>query len=145
MLKHADNLVAKLRVLIVDDQLETCNFIRRLLLDLGLTQTFTAKSAEEGLQFLNAADDGDAVDLILCDWNMPGMTGIEFLRQIRSADPDLPFIMITGNADKYSVVEARAHGVTGYIAKPFSAAALHTKLNIVAQLLASRRETTPAN
>ena len=145
MTNHADKLVSTLKVLVVDDNAEMCNTIRRMLMDFGLTHIFTAKSGKEAVDFLNSADDGQAADMILCDWNMPGMTGIELLRQIRSCDPDVPFIMITGNSDKDSVVEARAHGVTGYVAKPFSPAALHKKLSVVARMLAQRRETAPAD
>ena len=62
---------------------------------------------------------------------MPAMTGVEFLRQLRTVDPDVPFLMITGRSDMESVVEAKASGVTGYIRKPFSALQLETKLRII--------------
>jgi CheY-like chemotaxis protein len=140
-----DKLVSDLKVLVVDDNVEMCNTIRRMLLDFGILHVFTAKSGKEAVDFLNTSEDGLAADMVLCDWNMPGMTGIELLRQIRSCDPDVPFIMITGKSDKDSVVEARAHGVTGYIAKPFSPDALHKKLSVVARMLAQRREMAPAS
>jgi CheY-like chemotaxis protein len=131
-------ILGALRVLIVDDNIEVCKMIRQMLQDVGVHQNFIAKSGQDALKFLNATDTTDQIDIILCDWNMPGMTGVEFLRQVRSVHPDLPFFMITGNADKNSVAEAAAHGVTGYITKPFAPATLHKKLTLVAKLLAKR-------
>lgn len=61
------------------------------------------------------------------------MSGVEFLRQLRSVDPDVPFLMTTGRSDIESVVEAKASGVTGYIRKPFSPVQLAEKLKIIAK------------
>jgi CheY-like chemotaxis protein len=71
---------------------------------------------------------------VLADWNMPVMDGNELLRQIRSADPDIPFIMITGRADRNSILEAKNSGVSSYIAKPFSVEHLEKKLVAVARI-----------
>lgn len=62
---------------------------------------------------------------------MPKMTGVEFLRQLRTVDGDLPFLMVTGRADMESVVEAKSSGVTGYIRKPYSPVQLEAKLRIL--------------
>ena len=62
----------------------------------------------------------DFVNVIICDWNMPNMNGVEFLRQLRSVDAEIPFLMVTGRTDVNSVVEAKSSGVTAYISKPFS-------------------------
>ncbi len=81
------------------------------------------------------------VDLVLCDWNMPGMSGLDFLRQVRSVGLEIPFLMVTGRADKESVIEAKDAGVSAYIAKPFSQTQLEAKLRI---LVARKGENQPA-
>lgn len=119
----------KLRVLIVDDQQEMRSMIKGMLMDMGITQTFEASDGKEALSFSDAALD--MVDVVICDWNMPKLSGVEFLRQMRSVSPEMPFLMITGRSDVDSVAEAKASGVTAYIRKPFSPAQLETKLRVI--------------
>lgn len=125
------NPIADLKVLIVEDQQEARAMLRNMLTEMGLTQVFEASNGREALDFVDSAFD--FVDLIMCDWNMPKMTGVELLRQIRTVDPDVPFLMITGRGDMGSVVEAKSSGVTGYIRKPFSPKQLEAKLRIIVQ------------
>lgn len=119
----------KLKVLIVDDQQEIRSMIRGMLMEMGITQTFEASDGKEALSFSDAAID--MIDIVICDWNMPRMSGVEFLRQMRSVMPDMPFLMVTGRSDVESVSEAKACGVTAYIRKPFSPAQLETKLRVI--------------
>lgn len=128
-----------LRVLLIEDSFESMNLTKSMMHDLGITQVYTAKNGAEGLDLLNAYDGEDFVDVILCDWNMPVMSGMDLLKQIRTVDPDMLFIMITGNAGYSSVAEARAYGVTGYIKKPFSQDQLRKKLNVVSRIVAHRK------
>lgn len=118
-----------LKVLLVEDQLEARTMLRNMMLEMGITQVFDASDGREALNFVDAA--GDVVNFIICDWEMPKMTGVEFLRQLRTVDQDLPFLMVTGRADMSSVVEAKSSGVTGYIKKPFSSKQLEAKLRIL--------------
>ncbi len=127
-----------LRVLLVEDSFQSMNLTKGMLHDLGITQIFTAKNGVEALNLLGTFDGEDFVDVVLCDWNMPEMNGMELLRQVRSCDPDLLFIMITGEADKASVVEAKAFGVNGYIKKPFSSDELRKKLAVAARIINHR-------
>lgn len=120
---------SEIKILVVEDQSESRAILRNMMGELGITQIFEAQDGREALKFIDSAFD--FVDLIICDWNMPGMTGVELLRQLRSVDPDVPFLMVTGRGDMESVVEAKTSGVTGYIRKPFSAAQLEAKLRIV--------------
>ena len=126
-----------LRVLVVEDSFQTIALIRTMLSDFGITQIYTAKDGKEALDFLGTCDE--LIDIVMCDWNMPRMSGLEVLRQVRTVDPDMPFLMVTGAADPESVLAAKSNGVTAYIAKPFSANILKKKLNVVARLLNVRR------
>ena len=126
-----------LRVLVVEDSFQTIALIRTMLTDFGITQIYTAKDGKEALDFLGTCDE--LIDVVMCDWNMPRMSGLEVLRQVRTVDPDMPFLMVTGAADPDSVLAAKSNGVTAYIAKPFSANVLKKKLNVVARLLSARR------
>ncbi|MCB1592252.1 MAG: response regulator [Alphaproteobacteria bacterium] len=120
-----------LKVLVVEDQNEARAMLRNMLGELGITQIFEASDGREAFSFVDSAFD--LVNFILCDWNMPGMTGVEFLRQVRSVNMDTPFLMITGRGDMGSVTEAKSSGVTGYIKKPFSASQLEAKIRIILQ------------
>jgi two-component system, chemotaxis family, chemotaxis protein CheY len=127
------DLVA-LKVLIIDDQSDVRVMTRMMLSEMGVTQVFEAKDGREALSLIDEAPD--MVDMVICDWNMPRITGIDLLRQVRSVNPDLPFLMLTGRKDMESIVEAKTSGVSAYIAKPFSQAQLEVKMRV---LLKQRR------
>jgi two-component system chemotaxis response regulator CheY len=145
MNKTVDPLVADLKVLVVDDNLEVCRLIKSTLQDLGVQRISIVSSGGEALKLLGAPEKHGAFDTILCDWNMPGLSGLDLLKHVRSHDPQLPFIMITGNADAEFVAAAKKHGVTAYITKPFAPATLHKKISVVAQMLAKRQVKVGAN
>jgi CheY-like chemotaxis protein len=121
--------ISELKVLIVDDQPEVRTLIRDVLVEAGVTRTFEAANGREALQFIDA--DFEPVNFIVCDWNMPGMNGIDFLKQIRTVFPDIPFLMVTGKSDKNSVLDAKIAGVSAFIRKPFSPEQLETKLRLL--------------
>lgn len=118
-----------LKILIVEDQPDARSMLRNMLAELGITQIFEAGNGREALRFMDSAFD--FVNIVICDWNMPNLSGLDFLRQLRSADPSIPFLMVTGRNDMDSVVEAKTAGVTGYIRKPFSPAQLEVKLRVI--------------
>ena len=107
-----------LKVLIVEDNPQAAKLLKKVLGGLGVHQAFCSADGREAQQFLDAADD--MVDLIICDWEMPNMTGIELLQQVRTAYPNMPFIMVTGNADVDSVNAAARYRVSGYIKNPYT-------------------------
>jgi two-component system chemotaxis response regulator CheY len=121
--------LADLRVLLVEDQAESRALLKGMLGELGITQIYEAGDGKKGLQFVDSAFD--FIDIILCDWNMPSMTGIEFLRQVRSTGADIPFMMITGRSDHNSVIEAKNFGVSGFIRKPYSPTQIEAKLRVI--------------
>lgn len=119
----------KARIMIVDDQADMRAMIKNMLTELGVTQIFEASDGKQALMFID--DALDLIDVIICDWNMPNMSGVEVLRQLRSVDTALPFLMVTGRSDMVSVTEAKVSGVTAYISKPFSLDQLENKLKVV--------------
>lgn len=127
--------LSELKVLIVEDQQDARAMLRNMLAELGITQIFEAANGREAMRFMDSAFD--FVNIVICDWNMPGLTGVEFLRQLRSVDAAVPFLMITGRSDMNSVVEAKSAGVTAYIRKPFSPKQLEAKLRIIMQKAAA--------
>jgi len=124
----AENL-DRLKVLLVEDRDDSRAMIKNMLSEIGITQVFEATNGREGLDFMDMSFD--FVDVVLCDWNMPRMKGIDFLKQLRSVDAEFPFLMLTGRGDMNSVAEAKGAGVTGYILKPFSLTQLEAKLRVV--------------
>lgn len=118
-------------ILVVDDSLN----IRRLVVDslnrMGFTKITAAEDAVEAFNKLNAAaESGKTVQLVLSDLNMPGPSGLDFLKQVRSNDAyqSLPFILVTTESEKGSVIEAAMAGVSGYIVKPFNIETLTKRL-----------------
>jgi CheY-like chemotaxis protein len=106
-------------VLVVEDMPQAIKLLKMMLADLGVNQIYTARDGREAQEFLD--DAADYIDMIICDWRMPRMTGLELLQQVRTVYPDMPFMMVTANADVDSVRAAGQFGVNAYIIKPFSA------------------------
>ena len=115
-----------IKVLLVEDNDHAMRLVKMVLRDLGVTQIFTAKNGREALDFLG--DCEDMISLVISDWNMPHVSGIELLTQLRTARPNLPFLMLTARATADSIKEARDHGVDAYLAKPFSPDQLERKI-----------------
>ena len=116
-------------VLVVDDQTTMLRIERNLLEQIGFSNIELATDAPSALEMARSRDFG----LILSDWNMEPMTGLEFLAEVR-ADPALqsmPFIMVTAETKSENVVAAKKAGVNNYIVKPFNAATPKTKLQAV--------------
>ena len=122
-----------LRVLVVEDNPQAMKMLKMVLGGMGIHQVYTAEDGRIALEFLDAAPE--LVDLIVCDWKMPRMTGIELLQQVRSVYDDMPFMMVTGKSDVASVKVARDCGVNAYIGKPYSPQQLEQKLRALAATL----------
>ncbi len=122
---------SNLKILVVDDFSTMRRIVRNLLKELGFTNVDEAEDGVAGLAKLRSAN----FEFVVSDWNMPNMTGIEMLRQIR-ADPQLkhlPVLMVTAEAKKENIIEAAQAGANGYVVKPFTAATLDEKLNKIFQ------------
>ena len=119
----------QMNILIVDDYKTMLRIIRNLLKQLGFNNVDEATDGSMALQKLRDKDYG----LVISDWNMEPMTGIQLLREVRADSKlkALPFIMITAESKTENVVAAKEAGVNNYIVKPFNAATLKTKLSSV--------------
>jgi len=113
-------------ILIVDDYKTMLRIIRNLLKQIGFDNVDEATDGSQALQKLREKK----FSLVISDWNMEPMTGIELLREVRSDDnlKKLPFIMVTAESKTENVVIAKEAGVSNYIVKPFNAATLKSKL-----------------
>ena len=109
---------AKLKILLVDDSLLARRFIMIYLKKMGLTNIIEAQNVREALEVLKRKKVG----LIISDWNMPGMSGLDFLKTIRGNEnlTRTPFIMVTAEGLKRYISEAIKAGVSGYIMKPYT-------------------------
>lgn len=121
--------LSSITVLIVEDEANVRFTIRAMLMEMGIEAVSEATSGEQALSVLASAPND--FRLILCDWNMPGMKGIDFLREVRKTYPIMSFIMITARADESSILEAKDANVTAYIRKPFSMNELKSKITLL--------------
>ncbi len=116
-----------MKILIVDDFSTMRRIIKNLLRDLGFTNT---QEADDGVTALPMLKSGD-FDFLVTDWNMPGMTGIDLLKEVRKDEKliSLPVLMVTAEAKRDQIVEAAQAGVNGYVVKPFTAQVLKEKID----------------
>jgi two-component system chemotaxis response regulator CheY len=116
------------KVLIVDDEHFTRKVIHTLLLAIGCTKIFEAGDGAVGLEMVRAV----APDIVLLDWEMPGIDGAEFVRRVRSSDsfprPNVPIDMLTGHGERSRVLEAVRLGVHGFLLKPVSSDTLQARI-----------------
>ncbi len=118
-----------MRVLIVDDYNTMLRIMRNLLRQLDVNNVEEANNGDDALRMLNR----ERFDLVISDWNMQPMTGLELLRQVRSTEKlkRIPFIMVTAESKTENVIAAKQAGVSNYIVKPFNAETLRTKITSV--------------
>jgi two-component system chemotaxis response regulator CheY len=112
--------------LVADDVFVNQKMMLLILKKLG----YGAQAAGNGLEVLEALERS-IYDVILMDVNMPEMDGLEALREIKSANPEIAVVMITGNASSENVQEAIQNGASGFIVKPFNAAKVLSTLDRV--------------
>ncbi len=117
-----------LKILVVDDFPTMRRIVRTLMKQNGFNNFTEAEDGEQALRMLNSEGD---FEMVVSDWNMPNMTGLELLKAVR-AHPKfkhLPFLMVTAEAEKENIIEAVKAGVSNYIVKPFTGQALKEKLD----------------
>jgi two-component system chemotaxis response regulator CheY len=116
-------------ILIVDDYRTMLRIVRNLLKQLGFDHVEEASDGAAALVKLKEKSFG----LVISDWNMQPVTGLELLKHVRADAElkDLPFIMITAESKTANVVAAKEAGVSNYIVKPFNAETLKSKIQSV--------------
>ena len=118
-------------ILVVDDSINIRQIICENLRRLGFTRMETAADANEAFTKLVHYSKGpNPFTLILSDLNMPGPSGLDFLKQVRETDKfkDMPFVLITTESEKQAVIQAAMSGVSAYIVKPFNIEILTKRL-----------------
>lgn len=118
-----------MKILVVDDFSTMRRIIKNILREIGYSNVDEADDGTTALEKLK----GSKFDFVVTDWNMPNMPGIELLKAIRQ-DPSLketPVLMVTAEAAKENVVTAVQAGVNNYIVKPFTAAALKERIDLI--------------
>lgn len=120
------------KILVVDDFSTMRRIVKTTLKQLGYENILEAESGDEAQGLLK--EEGP-FGLIVCDWNMPGMSGLDLLRWVRQADRlrGLPFLMVTAEAKRENILEAIQAGVTNYVVKPFNKQKLADKIQAIAQ------------
>jgi two-component system chemotaxis response regulator CheY len=115
-----------MKVLVVDDFATMRRIVKNILNQIGLKNIIEADDGSTALEVLKK----DKVDLIMSDWNMPKVTGLELLKAVRSDESmqDIPFLMVTAEGQKDSVIQTVQAGVSDYIIKPFTADTVKEKL-----------------
>ena len=115
-----------IKVLIVDDFATMRRILKNILKQIGFKNILEADDGTTALEVL----DRQTIDLIISDWNMPKMTGLELLKSVRASEKykKTPFLMVTAEAQKQNVIEAVQAGVSNYVVKPFTAEAISEKL-----------------
>ena len=116
-----------MKILVVDDFPTMRRIVKTLMRQNGYTNFVEAEDGVQGLKMLEEMPD---IEFVVSDWNMPNMTGLEFLKAVRASPKfkHLPFLMVTAEAEKENIIEAVKNGVSNYIVKPFTGATLQEKL-----------------
>ena len=113
-------------VMVVDDFSTMRRIIRKIMKDLEFKEVIEAENGAEAFELLKT----NKVNVIVSDWNMPTMTGLELLKKVRADErfKALPFLLVTAEAQKENIIQAIQAKVSNYVVKPFTPAALAEKL-----------------
>jgi two-component system chemotaxis response regulator CheY len=116
-----------MKILIVDDFSTMRRIVKNILRQLNFVNIIEADDGSTALEALQR----EKIDLVVSDWNMPKMTGLELIKVIRCDDAlkHIPFLMVTAEAQQENIIEAVKSGVSNYIVKPFTAETLSQKIN----------------
>src|SRR5450830_158860 len=127
-LKELAARFATIKVLVVDDEYYMRKVVRILLMSIGVCTIYEASDGPAGLEIIRTM----APDVVIVDWEMPGLDGAGFVRMVRSPEtfpfPDVPIIMLTGHGERSRVIEAVQIGVNEFLLKPVSSKALQDRM-----------------
>lgn len=118
--------VSNLNILVVDDDDGMRRLMSRMLTRMNAAEVRLAESGEQALRQLESG--AHPVDVVIADWNMSGMSGLELFKRVRATRPELPFLLLTGRDDAASIVAAKTSGVPAYVVKPVTPQELDVKI-----------------
>lgn len=125
-------LKTEAKILVIDDMSTMRKIVKNMLNKMGYSNVEEAEDGDPAWKMINSAsDEGKPYDFIVSDWNMPVMTGLDLLKNIRSSEKykKLPFLMVTAEAEQANVVIAVKAGVSNFVVKPFSIQTLKEKID----------------
>lgn len=122
-----------MEVLVVDDFSTMRRIVKNQLRELGFSNIREADDGAAAMQVLKSVH----IDFVVTDWNMPNVTGLELLKQIRADEAlkTIPVLMVTAEAKREQIIEAAQNGVNGYVVKPFTPQTLQQKIDKVFERL----------
>jgi two-component system chemotaxis response regulator CheY len=122
------------RILVADDMPTIRDLVKAQLKNMGFKNIIEAGDGEAAMNLLvSNSNAGNPIQLVISDWNMPKLTGLEFLKQVRASAEwsNLPFVLLTSESERDQVTEAILAGVSQYVVKPFAAKIFEEKLKSV--------------
>jgi len=121
------NLDKNMKILVVDDFSTMRRIVKNILRQLNFVNIIESDDGSTAREVLQR----EQRDLVISDWNMPKMTGLELLKALKADDAlkHIPFLMVTAEAQQENIIEAVKSGVSNYIVKPFTAETLSQKIN----------------
>jgi CheY-like chemotaxis protein len=127
-MKTITSRFAYIKILLVDDEHYMRKVVRTMLIGMGVRNIYEAADGPSGLEMIRSVSP----DVVILDWEMPGLDGAGFMRMVRSPmtfpQPDVPVIMLTGHGERSRVIEAVTVGVNEFLLKPVSSKALQDRL-----------------
>ena len=128
--------MGRLKILLVDDMPAMRMILKNMLEELGIKTVTEAEDGEMAWQLIrqSVTEEGlEPFDLVIADWNMPGLSGVELLRAVRNLGQtrELPFFIMTAQAETRLIAEALHAGASDYVVKPFNREQLGEKIHAV--------------
>jgi two-component system, chemotaxis family, chemotaxis protein CheY len=131
------------KFLVVDDFQMMRNIVKKMLTECGYTNVvYAVDGIDAQKQVKDAEAQGQPIQFIISDWNMPNMTGMELLKWVRASESyaQLPFIMVTAESEQGQIIDAVKNKVSEYVVKPFNGVTFKQKLDNVCKKLNSNQK-----
>jgi DNA-binding NtrC family response regulator len=114
-------------IVVIDDDNITLELVQIILEEVTTGEIFVFSDSKQALDYVQS-DSMDKISLVMCDWLMPDVSGLDILAALRKSKPHCPFLMLTANATKRLVVDSMRLGATDFVVKPFHTNDLITKV-----------------